>query len=486
MNLELDLVEESDSWLGGGVTSAQPTPQKQKYILPACRGSLDGSICKIQVSDTSNGQRRSNSKSEASRNSSPHRPHRSPSPIGLASGRSGKPKNPAESSQENKNKIEGVEVWQEKRKGGNRAPKIEPAETKNWRTPEPKVQRKITLLKRQFEAPGLDSREGTRALPPFPQMGKKSHGPLSRWPMYPSVLLDVIDMHLNVLIQCISPGEAKLSFRCGSTEAPMCTSFHIPRSLPPGMSKEDFQNLAKVIMNGILKLPSSALEYLIECEQEGKRGWPVPRELHSQLYGLAVAQINEACATQVLKARFTEMPEGQRDDLLSRQSLLANEEMPIMSYILKYSTCNTQNSHLMVEMEQLVQDCQNGNLSPEHLGTWNTCISYQWLGKVQTLPNYLALLQAAGFLPGKRILAQIVHPREPSRVFDTVAAWMEIIKLEEMQAWNYPLPSPEVPSYLNTVEWKEQVKRDSKREEYSVDFAKSLSLNRNWRNQFMV
>ena len=486
MKLELDLVEESNSRLGGDVISAQPAPQKQKYIPPAYRGSSDGSISKTQVSETSNGQNRSNSKTkELSRDSSPQWPRRSPSPIGPASAGS---KNPLDSSQQNKSKIEAAEVWQEKRKGGNRAPKIEPAETKNWRTPEPKVQPKITLLKRKFEAPSLDSRDGedTGPLPPAPHVGKMSNGPLSRWPMYPSLLLDVIDMHLNVLIQCISPGEAKFSFRCSSTEAPMCTSFHIPSSLPRGMSKEDFQNLAKVIMNGILKLPSSALEYLVECEQGRKRGWPMPRELHSQLYGLAVAQINEACATHVLNARFTEIPAGQRDDLRSRQYLLANEENPIMSYMLKYSTSNTRNSQLMVEMEQLVQDRQNGDLSAEHLRTWNTCISYQWLGKVQALPNYLALLQAAGFLPGKRIPAQIVHPREPSRVFDTVAGWMEIIKLEETQAWNYSLPSPEVRNYLNTVEWKEQVKQDWKREEYCVDFANSLSLNRNWRNQFMV
>jgi len=487
MKFESNLTEESNASLGAGATSAQPAAQKQKYIPPACRSS-DGSTAKTRVSDTSNKQKGSNGKRErSSPNSSPQRPLPSPSPIGLASGKSNKMPNPVNSSQQNKSKKEEVEVWQEKRRGGNRAPKIEPAGTKNWRIPKPKVHRKIILLKRGCDTLCLEEK-GTKPLTTFfSHMGNKTHDPLSRWPQYPSVLLDVIDIHLNVLIQCISPGEAKLSLRCGPTEAPKCPSFHIPRLLPQGISKQDFQNLVNVILNGILKLPLSALEYLVKCEQEvGRRGWPAPREWHSQLYGLAAAQINVACATNILKARFTELSEEQKRDLLSRQYLLAQEEVPIMNYMLKHSTSNLRNSLLMVEMEQLVQDWRNGSLSAEHLGTWNTCIWYQWLGKVQALPDYLALLQTAGFDPGKRIPAQIVHPREPSRIFDTIAAWMERIKMEKLHGWSYPFPSLKEPPYLNTVEWKEQVKQDSQREEYCVDFAKSLSLNRNWRNQFTL
>lgn len=481
--------------IAGGSTSPSRTPQEQKYIPPGRRSSSDGSVSDTQASTTSKETRGANTKRKgSSRNSSPRRPCRSPSPNGQPKAKSDKTKarQPSPGIQRDKPKSDQVEIWQEKRKGGNRAPKIEPEGTKTWRTPTPaKVQPKITLLKRDLNALNFDSKKDEDFETSFPFYSLPNHpayssqSPLSRWPEYPAGLLDVIDMHLNVLIQCISPGEPRHSFRFLLAEHRKGLSAPV---LPRGMFRQDFENLAKAILEGVLRLPSSALQYLLKCEEEvGNRSWSVPRQLDSQLYGLAVAQMNDVSTRKVLGARFGQIPEEQRNLLISREYLLAQEQESIMSYVVQHNASHPRDSLLTAEMQQLVRDCQNGTLAAEHLATWNTCLSYHWLGRVQTLPDYPALLQEAGFEVGKRTPAQLIHPKESRLVFDTVAAWMQRIRLEEqLQVWSYPLPLQQVSSSLNNVEWKEQVIQDTRCNEYAIDFAKRLSLNRNWRNQFML
>jgi hypothetical protein len=173
--------------------------------------------------------------------------------------------------------------------------------------------------------------------------------------------------------------------------------------------------------------------------------------------------------------------------LLSRQYLLAHQRRLVQNYALIYNACRSRNSLLETEIEQLSQDCQNGNLPIEHFATWKVSLSCHWLGRVQALPDYYALLCASGFKPGQRIPGQFIHPQESRQVFDMVAAWMERIKLEQqLQALGYPLPSQATSPSLNSVEWTEQVKQESEQDDYHINFADRLSLNRNWVNQFML
>jgi hypothetical protein len=372
-----------------------------------------------------------------------------------------------------KRKEDQVEIWQEKRKGGNRAPKIEPEGTTSWRT------RPLEHREREGTLTSLDLDEGDTEIY-IPEssapMRNNARSPLSRWPEYVSEVLDIVDMHLNVLVQCISQGAPKVSFRCLPSET---------ENLLPGIFRRDFENLGKEIMEGLYGLPASALGYLLQREQLfGRMGWCTPNDLEWQLYTLAVAQINNISTTNLLSAKFNEIPPADRNLFLSRQILLAREQREVMKYVILHNSPNINHSLLGPEMVQLVDDCANGHIAEEYLPIWNVCLHYHWLGKLNALPNYPALLEAAGF--AKRIPLQLRHPAESAEVHEKIGAWLEKMKLERQRAlWDLSFeflcggPSA-------TPEWSEQARKESQANEFGIDWAGNLSLNRNWQNQFSL
>jgi hypothetical protein len=373
-----------------------------------------------------------------------------------------------------------VEIWHGKRKGGNRAPKIEPEGTKSWRT---------GPLVREDPVETLTSLDldcgDTEIYIPAPQVPQYcfARSPLQRWPEYISEFLDIVDMHLNVLVQCLVPGDQKVSFRTHLFETPYGWSDRAEHTLPRGMFQQDFQNLGKVIMERIYRLPDWSLFYLLDCEKlVGNRGWAYPNRLEWQLYQLAIAQFNERAATKILETRSHEIPPHEQDAFISRHFLLSREETVVLKYI--FDQPGPSKGLLHQETAQLAQDCANKTISEECVAIWNVCLNHHWLGKLNQISNYPALLEAAGL--ADRLPLQLVHYTEPPTVYEVVGKWLKRFKLEEqMTKWDMTFKSPGSPPPIGP-EWSEEVRRELHPNEFKhIDWSRNLTLNRNWRNQFL-
>jgi hypothetical protein len=448
---------------------------KLKYIPPARRSS-GGESTDSQSSTTWN-----DAEGKKKRPSTPKGDKRSPSPKARTP--KSRAQSPTSTSPRDKTTDDQVEIWQGKRKGGNRAPKIEPEGTKSWRTrPLVREDPDVTLTSLDLDCGDTEIYIPTARVPRH----STARSPIQRWPEYISEFLDIVDMHLNVLVQCITPREPReprLSFRTHPPESPACRSDCSDRVLPRGMFQQDFENLGKAIMEGIYGLPAWSLFYLLDSEKlVGKSGWTYQTDLECQLYQLAAAQFNEAAATKLLETKFHEIPPHERDVFISRQFLLSREQTVVLKYI--FDQPGPSKGLLHQETAQLAQDLANRTISEDFAPVWNVCLHHHWLGKLNGISNYPALLEAAGL--AKRLPLQLLHPMEPSTVYNVVGNWLERVKLEkQMEQWDVAFEFPDGRPPMSP-EWSEEARRELHPNEFEhIDWARNLTLNRNWRNQFL-
>ena len=466
--------------VAGDSTASCEVPKTQRYIPPPRRSSGGGESTSDGQSATTLNTTKGTSKNKSS--SPPTKGKRNPSPKPRYP--NSKAQSPANRSQRDKTSKSGedqVEIWQGKRKGGNRAPKIEPEGTKSWRT------RPLDHRGPEVTLNSLDLDEGNQKLciPGLPVYDThRASWPAQRWPEYISEFLDIVDMHLNILVRCISPVKQRVSFRTHPPGSTGCWAESSDHSLPRGMFQQDFQNLGRVIMETIYRLPAWSLGYLLESEKlMGRRQWTTPTDLEPQLQRLATAQFNERSTTNLLRAKFNHIPPHERSLFISRQSLLVREQTKIIKYMLEHPrTLHVNRTLLHREMEQLVQYCANGAITEAHMPIWNVCLHHHWLGKLNGISNYPALLDAAGF--AKRLPLQFKHPTEPLDVHETVGAWLERAKLErQMAQWDVSFDGGRSVMPKSS----EQVARERQPNEFkNIDWAGKLSLSRNWRNQFLL
>lgn len=487
-------------------TPSDEQPDATRYIPPARRGS---SIC------TSSGQSLFQHKSSQtiqspntvkqkmerrtgilSSNTS-STPNRTPSPKGVIP--------PILKDSENG---QPVEVWQGKRRGGNRAPKIEPEGTKSWRQNNQAQGRRDLFNSSRNDPLNGQSRDITsqeRASrfiqPTILKRGyTKTHQmPLARWREYPSELLDTIDMHLNILIQCLSPGcDADLSVRIfpaplrsalsTGVSVEMLQTSHSPL-LPPWIGMEVLFKLASSILD-FLNISLSELGYLLRCEEEVGRSLrrEETKDIQEMLYSLAIAQVNWDCAQDICQTVLSSFDLStnnlQRSQVLQqREAILLYMKAKVHDYI-----CETRSAGIKFyddDVKQLEQDYHNERIVAGDVNIWFRCLACHWCGLVQEIPDYLGMLRMTGCEPGRNMLNQVRNPMEMSWVYALVEVWlnpyMDFNKVMEANAqWARAQNQLDL-SMGDTPEPMELCKYRIK----GIDFAGNLSLSRDWRNQWI-
>ena len=318
---------------------------------------------------------------------------------------------------------EEVEVWQGKRRGGNRAPKIEPAGTKSWRDPE-----------RQGES-GNDEISSTI---------------LYRLYKYSPFLLDAIDLHLNVLIRCIAPEAQTVSIRDiprdlfpaineGRLIAELCTK-NYSMGLPGTISIMDFFKLLSVVVNEFQGVGLQHLARLVDSERisNSKSERNYLTKLSDALASLAVAQLNwESCRDLARIPRREDSPvpfEARMAIVNARENLLRKETLAVRRHFHEKSE-DGEIQHLR-DMEELNSECERGNVTESDGKMWRSCLKVRWCGlEHDEPPFYPHLLTKAGFVPGHRVPMQMRHAKEPFWMYDIVFEWFGLHEEVEEIIW---------------------------------------------------
>ena len=286
---------------------------------------------------------------------------------------------------------EPVEVWQMKRKGGNRAPKCEPEGTKNWRGLEPITQ--------------SPEAEAT----PVPQMPQPQHFPGGpRCMSYVTELINTIDTHLNVLIQCASPNAPWMSVRnipfntlpcqCGG-----CLNIHtisnlLSPSLPHGLTKNEFFGLLKSTLT-ICKI--TICEMVTLFVWESGRGYPQEIGVHdikSQLQAVAYAQIDSEMQNHLEIHPQQNWGYSQRS--FAKLQGLRNVTLRDTTDELKGTIkSNTEFGHIghWDDLEQFASEHRH-TFRAEDENLCRRLIENQWLGSTTLVPNYVEILVKEGVL----------------------------------------------------------------------------------------
>ena len=377
---------------------------------------------------------------------------------------------------------ESVEVWRGKRSGGNRAPKIEPAGTKSWRQ-NTQPQHHCNQNGSQVIPRAILKRENT----PLHQT------PLARWRGYPSEVLDTIDMHLNILLQCISPGctvelsvrifppSLRSSLSTGGSMEVLQTSYSI--LLPPWLSMTMLFNLVFSVVE-FLRISLPGLGYLLRCEEEVGRSTleGTAKDIRDMLHSLAIAQINYHCVRNILEAvMFSnfQIPNGRQRKAIQfhRETSLLSARKMVHDYMC--ATNSAAQTHES-EVKQLMEDYEMGKIPAMDFDIWMACLECHWGGRIQEIPDYVGILRMAGFEPGKGAPIQLRNPAEFPLIYGLVEAWlnpwMDTDKIFELHnQWVQYQRQQFPPMQTCTVE--------KLSENLPIDIGRNLSLDRNWRNQ---
>lgn len=414
--------------------SSQPQENPAKYIPPARRKSLDSSgDDSIQtMSDSTSG----------SPQSATTRRTRSSNAIDSASSRTPSPRR-GPLHIKDKSTGEFVEVWQSRRKGGNRVPKIEPEGTKTWRQPAIKTQ--LAPDSGDATVTNVEGIDGSdiQHLPIGAEKQKmlslqfpRHQMPLRRWPLYPSILLNSIDMHLNILLQCISPGASEMSVRsisyemCRVIEKKTFTPEMLPNipfmMLPACLSSLDFVNLLSSVLT-LLNIQIQHLAYLLFAEK-AVQSIPARRDVVAteMLHSLAIAQINWNCCKDLVPNQvwsgFPIYDEHTPQVRALRETSLYKATEKVRQYIVE--AVNKGGRSYDRDSRQLKRDVDDGLLLVADLPVWFSCLAHRWYGPVQSIPDYLALLRMAGFNRGKECPIQLPNPMEPRSVYEMTRQWL--------------------------------------------------------------
>lgn len=312
---------------------------------------------------------------------------------------------------------EEVEIWQGKRKGGNRAPKIEPAGTKSWRDPQKQAESSVHLTPSAHDS-----------------MSSKIFVRLCG---YSPFILDAIDLHLNVLISCIAPKAQSVSVRNIPRElfpainsgnlVTEVSSKNYSMGLPGTISMMDFFQLLSTAVGEVKGVGLEHLAYLVDCERVSNsrsRTYNVTKFV-DMVASLAVAQLNwEYCRdlTRIPSQDDSPVSFGTRIAILNfREDLLHKETLSVCRQFLQTSA-DAEIRHL-----QDLEELGNMNISESYRKMWSSCLRIRWRGLVSDEPpHYPHLLVKAGFAPGLRMPMQLIHAREPSWIYETVHRWMNL------------------------------------------------------------
>ena len=274
-----------------------------------------------------------------------------------SSRRTPSPNNSTPTVVKDKESGELVEVWQGKRRGGNRAPKIEPAGTKSWRQL-PKYPRSPEPRYLEITNPAQPNQPLQVLRPldmPFSEIThsreRESEIPFRQWMGYPSDVLNAIDIQLNVVNRCIAPTTIvrpeglELSVRFipnrvrsilendGITAGLLYVSQEM--LLPRWITTADFYNILLSILKS-LQLTLPELAYLLRCEEEfGDWRWKDTTNINEMLYSLAVSQINCKCSLDLSQTRHFGDVDDRRRAYFNRDSVIRQEVANVQNYIAK-------------------------------------------------------------------------------------------------------------------------------------------------------
>ena len=74
---------------------------------------------------------------------------------------------------------------------------------------------------------------------------------------------------------------------------------------------------------------------------------------------------------------------------------------------------------------------RSGRIDYKDLKLWFRCLECHWNGPVQEVPDYLKILDMAGYGPGIRGPVQIPNPKELPWIYEQVKVWLEREKIAE-------------------------------------------------------
>jgi hypothetical protein len=371
--------------------------------------------------------------------------HRTPSPT-----------NPTPPVVKDKESGELVEVWQGKRSGGNRAPKIEPAGTKSWRKL-PKQSRSPEPRLVEITNPAQPNRP-LQVLPPLEMpfreithlRQQEREMPFHRWPRYSSDVLDVIDIQLNVVNRCIAPTSIvppeglELSVRFIPTRAhpilenagitPEISYISREMLLPGWITTVDFYNILLSVLESLqITLPELVL--LLRYEGEfGEWTWKDTTDINEMLYSFAISQINCKCSLDLFQTRHLGDDDDRRKAYLNRDSVHCQEVANVQNYITKENTYGWEGFER--DVNQLMQDYATGRIDHKDLRFCFKCLECHWNGPVQGVPDYLKMLHMAGYGPGIRGPIQLPNRKELPWIYEQVNVWLERKRIAE---YNYSM-----------------------------------------------
>jgi len=318
---------------------------------------------------------------------------------------------------------EPVEIWQGKRRGGNRAPKIEPAGTKTWRDSIKKVERSVDLNPFDEES----------TPPPNSNI-------LVRLVRYLPILLDVIDLHVNVLIRCIAPEAQRVSVRDiprhlfpainGKRLVAELSTKNYSMGLPATISIVDFFKILSVTLDLFGAVGLQHLPLLLDCERISN---PISRtynfgELLEMVFSLAAAQLNWECCKDL-----SPMPsrddssvsfETRRKILNFREEMLQTETQSVTRYFMQDSL-HEGNDRLRDAID-LANEHKRGNVTEDCTKMWGSCLRVRCCGLFEVPPHYPDLMIKVGFVPGERGPMQLRHAKEPGWMYEMVCKWLDL------------------------------------------------------------
>ena len=386
------------------------------------------------------------------------------------------PKNANPPVVEDKGSGDLVEVWQGKRRGGNRAPKIEPVGTKSWRnspksphSPEPRYV-EITNPAQQPNQP----LQVLRPLEmPFMEIMHSSQREremaFHRLLGYSSDVLNAIDIQLNVINRCIAPTSIvrpeglELSVRFipnrvrsilengGITPEVLYVSREM--ILPGWITTEDFYNILLSILKS-LEITLPELEYLLRCEEEfGDWTWKDTTDINEMLYSLAVSQINCKCSLDLSRIRHFGDDDDRRKAYFNRDTVRWQEVANVQNYVAKENSRGWKGFEQ--DVDQLKQDYASGRIDHKDLKLWFRCLECHWNGPVQGILDYVKILHMAGYGPGIRGPIQLPNPKESPWIYEYVKVWLERTRAAEYNysKSQYQSPSPMINHIYEQPSW---------------------------------
>ena len=318
---------------------------------------------------------------------------------------------------------EPVQIWQGKRRGGNRAPKIEPAGTKTWRESKKKVERSADLT--PFE--------GESTPPPNSNI-------LVRLVGYLPILLDAIDLHLNVLIRCIAPEAQSVSVRDiprhlfpainGKRLVTELSTKNYSMGIPGTISIVDFFRILSVTLDLFGAVGLQHLPLLLDCERISN---PISRtynfsELLETVFSLAAAQLNWACCKDLSPVPSRDdspiSMETRRKILNFREEMLHTETQSVTRFFMQDSL-HEGNDRLRDAID-LANEHKRGNVTEDYSKMWGSCLRVRCSGLLEVPPHYPDLMVKVGFVPGERGPMQLRHAKEPGWMYGTVCKWLDL------------------------------------------------------------